>query len=137
MGVYITFENEDARLGPLINKMSSCSSGSCCTVHVRCCFCVTGQVDDWPKSLRNVPKVIPVTWAEWLENSGKKTTGDKSYKFFRESYVHDIYTGYAKLNDTALKKAVIKARCYRSLKKNEEPHYYLVVQRQTLLSTLK
>ena len=52
--------------------MSTCN-GACCEYHVRCCFCDTKQVDNWSKSLRNVPKVKPVTWAEWLEKGGKKT----------------------------------------------------------------
>jgi len=27
------------------------------------------------------------TWSSWLEQGGKKNTGEKSYKFFREGYV--------------------------------------------------
>lgn len=106
--------------------MSTCN-GACCEYHVLCCFCDTKQVDNWSKSLRNVPKVKPVTWAEWLEKGGKKNTGDKSYKFFRESYVHDIYIGYKEPCDNDSKKFVMKARCYRSLKKNEQPHFLQIV----------
>jgi len=32
------------------------------------------------------------TWSSWLEQGGKKNAGEKSYKFFQEGYVDDVYT---------------------------------------------
>ncbi|RMX55208.1 hypothetical protein pdam_00024582 [Pocillopora damicornis] len=55
---------------------------------------------------------------KWLETGGKKNAGEKSYKFFREGYVYDVYT-----STSAAGESLVKARCYRSLRKNEEPHY--------------
>lgn len=40
------------------------------TVH--CCFWATKQIDNQSKSLRNIHKVKPVTWADWLEKDRKK-----------------------------------------------------------------
>ena len=58
---------------------------------------------------------------KWLETGGKKNAGEKSYKFFREGYVYDVYT-----STSAAGESLVKARCYRSLRKNEEPHYLVV-----------
>jgi len=57
--------------------------------------------------------------AKWLEKGGKKHAGEKSYKFFREGYVFDVYVA-------ASSPKVAKSRCYRSLKKNEEPHFIYI-----------
>ena len=48
----------------------------------------------------------------------KKDIGSKGYKFFTESYIHDVYVGY----DEGAGHATIKASCFRSQRKNEEPH---------------
>ena len=61
------------------------------------------------------------TISKWLESGGKKNAGEKSYKFFREGYVYDVYTATATDGKT-----LIKSRCYRSLRKNEEPHHLAV-----------
>ena len=45
----------------------------------------------------------------------EKNAGEKSYKFFREGYVYDVYV-CQQLEDFH-----VKARCYRSLRKSEEP----------------
>ena len=45
------------------------------------------------------------TWSSWLEQGGKKNTGEKSYKFSREGYVYDVYT-CQQLEDFH-----VKARC--------------------------
>ncbi|CAH3033748.1 unnamed protein product, partial [Pocillopora meandrina] len=73
------------------------------------------------KSLRNFPKVSLDTISKWLETGGKKNVGEKSYKFFREGYVYDVYTSIS-----AAGESLVKARCYRSLRKNKEPHYLVV-----------
>ena len=43
--------------------------------------------------MRSSPKFSPITWVNWLEKGGKKNVGDKSWKFFKEGYIHDIYIG--------------------------------------------
>jgi len=45
------------------------------------------------------------TWSSWLEQGGKKNTGEKSYKFFQEGFVYDVYT-CQQLEDFH-----VKARC--------------------------
>ena len=91
---------------------------TCCVNHVnqvRCCSCLFNKEQTWSKSLKNFPKFSPTTWSLWLEQGGKKNAGEKSYKFFREGYVYDVYV-CQQLEDFH-----VKARCYRSLRKSEEP----------------
>ena len=76
---------------------------------------------EWSKSLRNFPKVSLDTISKCLETGGKKNAGEKSYKFFREGYVYDVYT-----STSAAGESLVKVRCHRSLRKNEEPHYVVV-----------
>ena len=98
------------------------STCDCCAHHVCCCSCFyTKQQQKWSKSLRNFPQFSPITCSLWLERGGKKNAGEKSYKFFREGYVYDIY---------ACKESgdfYVKLLCYRSLRKSEEPHYLSVI----------
>ena len=107
--------------------MSSCS-GSCCKFHVGCCFCETKQIDNRSKSRRNV---LEVMLYRFLGQKGlevaEKTAGDKSYKFFRESYIHDIYIGNRRPGQQDPTRFVVKARCYRSLRKNEVPQFLEVI----------
>ncbi len=77
---------------------------TCCKHHTNCCCCWTNREIVW-------------TLSGWLTTAGKKHAGDKSWKFFKERYIFVIYT--EKTDD----KCVFRARCYRSLKKNEEAHY--------------
>ena len=97
---------------------------TCCKSHAGCCSCWTKQEIGWTKSFQNVPEFVPATWADWLTSGGKKQEGDKSWKFFKEGYVFDIYVGQIDGFD----KLFFRARSYRSLRKNEDAHYlYLVV----------
>ena len=90
--------------------------------HDGCCSCFFTQGNlEWSKSLRNFPKVSLDTISKWLETGGQKNAGEKSYKFFREGCVYDVYT-----LTSAAGESLVKARCYRSLRKNEEPHYLVV-----------
>ena len=73
------------------------------------------------KSLRNFPKVSLDAISKCLESGGKKNTGEKNYRFFREGYVFDVYTW-----TSAAGESLMKARCCRLLRKNEEPHYLVV-----------
>ena len=56
-----------------------------------------------------------VVGSRWKEECGRK-----NYKFFREGYVYDVYTAARDPH------SFVKARCYRSLRKNEEPHYLII-----------
>ena len=101
------------------------SDCDCCTNYVRCCSCFfTKQHQKWSKSLRNFPQFNPITCFLWLEQGGKKNAGEKSYTFFREGYVYDIYA--CEESDDFF----VKARCYRSLRKSEEPHYLSAIFRE-------
>jgi len=95
---------------------------ACCKNHVGCCACFFTQGRfEWSKSLRGIPKVNIETVSKWLESGGKKNAGEKAYKFFRERYVYDIYTA-----ECTVDQSLVKSRCYRSLRKNEEPHYLVL-----------
>ena len=96
---------------------------ACCKNCVSCCSCFFTQGNfQWSKSLRNFSKVSLETISKWLESGGKKNAGEKSYKFFREEYVFDVYIANSG-------ESLVKARCYRSLRKNEEPHCVAVKMR--------
>ena len=74
---------------------------------------------NWTKNLRPLPKFTREQIHNHLEGCGKKDIGLKGYKFFTESYIHDVYNvGY----DEGAGHATIKASCFRSQRKNEEPH---------------
>ena len=79
--------------------------------------------------MRSSQKFSPITWVNWLEKGGKKNVGDKSWKFFKEGYIHDIYIGN-ELNEMPSSESpklfYSRARSYRSLRKNEEPHYLFI-----------
>ena len=65
----------------------------CYKDHDRCCSCFFTQGNlEWSKSLRNFRKVSLDTISKCLETVRKKNAGKKSYKFFREGYVYDVYT---------------------------------------------
>ena len=103
--------------------MASCPC-NCCKNHVDCCACFFARTQfQWSKSLRETPKVNIDMISKWLENGGKKNAGEKSYKFFRERYVYDTYTATTTRNSADAYEALVKSRCYRYLKKTEEPHY--------------
>ena len=55
-------------------------------------------------------------------NKAGKNAGEKSYKFFWEGYVYDVYA-CQQLEDFH-----VKARCYRFLRKSEEPHFLAVIK---------
>lgn len=57
-----------------------------------------------------------------MEIGGKKNVGEKSYKFFREGYVYDVYILIFVVGES-----FVKVCCYWLLCKNEE-FYYLVVK---------
>ena len=80
----------------------------CCKDHdgSRSCFFAQDNFE-WSKSLRNFPKVSLDTILKCLETGGKKNASKKSYKFFSEGYVYDVFT-----STSAMGESVKKARCY-------------------------
>ena len=101
------------------------SACSCCANHVHCCCCFFAkQKISWSKLLRGFPQISPSTCSDWLNHGGKGNAGEKSYKFFQEGYVYDIYA-CEESEDFH-----IKARCYRLLRKSEDPHYLALVLRE-------
>ena len=74
--------------------------------------------------MKNFPQISILTCSDWLARGGKKNAGEKSYKFFREGYVRDIYT--CEESDDFY----VKARCYRSLRKSEDPHYLAIILKE-------
>ena len=78
-----------------------------------------GEGDDvsWTKSLACLPKFSYFVIHDHLKDCGKKEIGDKAYKFFLENYVHDVYV--CQLSESV---SIVRARCHRSQRKNEDPH---------------
>ena len=90
-----------------------------CKYHTRCCSFWTGRDISWTTSFQNIHKFVPATWADLLSSAGKKHTGDKSWKFFKEQYIYDIYFGQGDGTNGSF----VRARSHHSLRKNEEPHF--------------
>ena len=49
----------------------------------------------WTKNLRLLPKFTTQQIQTHLEGYGKKDIGSKGYKFFTESYIHDVYVRFS------------------------------------------
>ncbi|KAK3735994.1 hypothetical protein QZH41_018253 [Actinostola sp. cb2023] len=73
----------------------------------------------WTKSLKILPKFSSDHINIHLKGCGKKTVGQKGYKFFVENYIHDVFVG----EKTNIDNVFVKGRCFRSQRKNEEPHF--------------
>ena len=75
--------------------------------------------------MRSSPKFSPITWANWLETGGEREE-ECHWKFFKEGNIRDIYTGN-ELNEMPSSESpklfYCHTRSYRSLRRNEEPHY--------------
>lgn len=99
----------------------------CCKSHTKCCNSFTKHTLSWSKSLRNVPKTTPETLTEWMKRCGRKCICEKSYKFFREGYVHDMYASDRNEENMYF----IKCCCYRSLRKNEKPHDTVILLKES------
>ena len=78
----------------------------------------------WSKSYGGFPKIGPLTCSDWLYRRGKGNAGGKSYKFFREGHVYDIYACEESRDFH------IKACCYRSLRKSQDPHYLALMLKE-------
>lgn len=74
--------------------------------------------------VKNLEKFPLNPYFDWLAQGRKKNAGEKSYKFFREGFVYDIYT-CEESGDF-----YVKARCYRSLRKSEDPHYLAIILKE-------
>ncbi len=77
-----------------------------------------------------MPSVNGQTLSEWF-GKAPKNSGTKSWKFFKERYVHDVLVapvleslpdeGKASVGH-GLGEHIVYGRCHRSMKKNESPH---------------
>lgn len=76
-------------------------------------------VVNWIKSLKEFPPLPYEALMEHLNKSGRKEFGSKCYKFYAESFIHDVFVSVSDMNKNTFK---AKARCYRSQRKNESPH---------------
>ena len=59
------------------------------------------------KNLHSLPKFTTEQLHNHLDG-GKKDIGSKGYKFFTESYIHDVYVGF----DEGAGHATIRALCF-------------------------
>ena len=64
-----------------------------------------------------MPKFSYVQVNQHLKDCRKKDIGEKGYKYFVEDYIHNMY-----VSRTSSAVSTVKARCYRSQRKSEEPH---------------
>lgn len=71
----------------------------------------------WTKSLKDLPSITYDVIQSHLSKTGRSVVGEKGYKFFAESFIHEVFA--AKLGENLHK---LKAKCYRSQRKNEKPH---------------
>ncbi|XP_045214744.1 uncharacterized protein LOC123564895 [Mercenaria mercenaria] len=71
---------------------------------------------NWSKKLNEIPKFTILQIADYIKVRGKNRAFEKGYNFFIESYVHDAFV--CKTDS----KFLVKAKCWRSQKKNELPH---------------
>ncbi|XP_068728761.1 uncharacterized protein [Montipora capricornis] len=79
----------------------------------------------WHKNLHTIPKFTNAFIEKFAsDHLPIKATLTRGYKFFHESYIHDVEVRLAMNDDEGV---TIRAKCYRSMKKNEEPHNLLVV----------
>ena len=105
--------------------MATTKRCSCCKSYAECCICWRNGEYRWTKSLVGAPKFVPRTWTDFLATGGKWDTGAKSWKFFKEAYVHDILIAINVTEDSR-SDVVIRALCFQLMKKNEDPHTILV-----------
>ena len=63
-----------------------------CNMHVKCCICSFYVKEGWTKSSSGFPKVTPNITTDWTSKYGGVKDSSKSYKLFKETYVHDIFT---------------------------------------------
>ena len=61
----------------------------CCKVHDDCSICLFARGFSFSKSVKNIPEFVPETLPEWL-NKASKDSSSKSWKFYKERYVHEV-----------------------------------------------
>ena len=80
----------------------------------------------WTKNLCVLPNFSTEQIEKPVQGCGKKEIGSKGYKFFSENFIHDAYVGFKRSEGSLAENGIctisIKARCFRSQRKNEEPH---------------
>ena len=76
----------------------------------------------WSRSLRVVPKFTVADVEKLIKTKCKTSTVSKGYKFFTEGYIHNIECRAENIGTNAGSKCDVRARCWRSMRKNERPH---------------
>ena len=74
----------------------------------------------WTKTVEFVPRFSYTQINQHLKDGGRKEIGQKGYKFLVENYIHDVYVGRPSGHGDLA--CIVKARCHRSQRKNEDPH---------------
>lgn len=101
----------EATRGKFTNKMATSSDSV--------------ELEFWHKNITKIPKVTNSFVEDFAEkNLPIKATVTRGYKFFHEEYIHDIEVKLCKEEDSGV---VARAKCFRSMKKNEDPHKLSVV----------
>ncbi|ROL50100.1 hypothetical protein DPX16_15141 [Anabarilius grahami] len=68
-------------------------------------------------SLRDLPQITNVYTIVENHSQTKVSKFEKGYKFFYENYIFNY-----EVSDVVDSEVIIRAQCYRSMRKNEEPH---------------
>ena len=71
---------------------------------------------NWTNKLNGISKFSIIQISDYIKENGNNRAFDKGYNFFIESYIHEAFV----CKDD--KKFMVKAKCWRSQRKNEAPH---------------
>ena len=80
------------------------------------------SISVWSRSLRVVPKFTVAEAEKLIKTKSKTSTVSKGYKLFTEGYIHNIECRAETIGTNAGSKCDVRARCWRSMRKNERPH---------------
>ena len=114
---------------------SSMGKCRCCKVHDDCCICLFDGGFSFSKSLKNLPEFVPETLPEWL-NKASKDSSSKSWKFYKERYVHDVVVARNRCSSSDYY-YVVRARCYHSMSKRQPAHFCTLSNCVNIYQTVK
>ncbi|KAK3741213.1 hypothetical protein QZH41_018052 [Actinostola sp. cb2023] len=80
-------------------------------------------VISWSRSLKNLPKLTMKDVEAFVKTEKSPKSGlVKGYKFFCEGFIKDFEVGTSEGDDLVH----VRSRCFKSLRKSEDPHYIKV-----------
>ena len=79
---------------------------------------LTKHCNIWTKNLTNLPRFSVVNITDYITKHGTDRASDRGYEFFAEEFIHETFA----VEDTENNMFNLKAKCWRSLLKRENPH---------------